>query len=150
MLSNTVFSSAGWLESANYSAWERVVAKDSLIGSELSACGPGWIGLLPTDLILFAPVERNLSQRLGAKREPSRFDPVPKRSLEMPEGTCTLGGAQQFLSNAVGCHGMRKVAHDRPFVKIKLIGKFQKQSVVTIRLAISHSCFCQSAKSGSS
>jgi hypothetical protein len=99
-----MFSSADWLESANYSVWERVVAKDSLIGSELSACGPGWIDLLPTDLILVAPVESNLFQRLSAKCEPSRFDPVPsKRSLEMPEGTCTLDGAQQFLSNAVGC-----------------------------------------------
>src|SRR5215207_4371335 len=73
--------------------------------------------LLPVDVILFAPVERDLSQRLRSECKPSRLDAVPpKHELEMPKCTCAVDGVHKILANPVGLHRSREVLHDRPLV----------------------------------
>src|ERR1700753_67574 len=86
---------------------------------------PSWnIRLLPADVMLFAPLERDLPQRFGAEFKPSRLNLVPPKGvLEMPECTCAVNGVQQILANPVGLHRMREVLHDQPLVNIELRGK---------------------------
>ena len=74
--------------------------------------------------MLFAPVERDLLQRLGAECKPSRLEPVPAEGVfEMPKCTCAVDGVQQILANRLGRHRIREVLHNRPLVHIELGGK---------------------------
>src|SRR5438034_6154695 len=77
--------------------------------------------LLPSDLILLTPFDRDPSQGLLAKREPGRFDPAPPHGvLEPPERPCAANRLEEVLANGAGLHGGRKVLHDFPLVNIEL------------------------------
>src|SRR3954464_10891876 len=95
------------------------------MGSLCTRLKPSWnIRLLPADVMLFAPTERDLPQCFGAELKPSRLDLVPPKGvLEMPECTCAVNSVQQILPSSVGSHRIRKVLHDRPLVDVELGGK---------------------------
>src|SRR5215469_2228714 len=81
-------------------------------------------GLLPHNLIFFAPVECDLSQGSRAECEPSWFDTVPANSvLEIPECSGAVDNAQKIFANTVGLYRAREILHDRPLVNLKLRGK---------------------------
>jgi len=62
--------------------------------------------LPPVDMLLFAPLDRDLLQRFAAERKPSRLHLVaPKHVLEMPESALSVNGSQQFLTEPFPFHG---------------------------------------------
>src|ERR1019366_586294 len=80
--------------------------------------------LPPLDVMLFAPVARDLRQCLGAEGKPSRLHSAPpKRVLEIAERTGAVDRVQQLLANPVGLHRVREFPHDLPLVYIELGGK---------------------------
>ena len=79
-------------------------------------------GLIPLKLVLFAPLNRNLSQRLISERVPVLFDLQPPNGvLEDPKGSSSVNCAQQLLPHPVlDLTSFENSSHDGPFVNLEL------------------------------
>jgi hypothetical protein len=107
--------------------------------------------LLPGHFILLAPIERDLPQGRGPVCVPSCLDSVSTKCVVEPsEGSPTMNTATRSprtVSDSTEAEKSCMIAHS---CTSNFEGSFKKRPVETIRLATSHSCFCQAGRPGSS
>jgi hypothetical protein len=77
--------------------------------------------------MLFAPIDCDLPQGLGAECKPGGFDLMPPDCVfKMPECPGAVEGVEEILANPRGLYRFREILHDGPLVHVELGGKSQE------------------------